>query len=637
MDNYNPSKEDKELIKSIYDDFDKMRNLRNQRWKYFNDRSLKDYIDDSQLRLSGFVPDRATQGKESWQSNIFHPVTRNKFKAMLASVALDIPQVRMTAKNDKDQQNRNRAEIMERLVKYSYDQDNKEEQIFFESWEAAEKGTVIVYDGYLKAKAKRKIIKSYDPETGDIETEEQEVQTDDQCVSFIIPLVNFYIKDWTIFDVQKQPSICCVERMDVNEFKKEFSKYKNYKFVKTSNQLTDKNEQDVFFKEYWMERNKDDEPIEVIRYFNKGEDQFVILANGVKLFESPLILGKKKKWYPFAKTVFEPYAFDFFYGNSLPNLLMGEQDVINTLFNMALDKTYRSMVPPMIIGATNKDDFDLEDTNVSSDTKIYVQDINQVREMPIKGIDQSDLKMIELVSRGLDVSSVDSNQSGVRSQGNPTAREVVINNENAKKLKGIIYMFLTSLWIQKIKLRMMNILTYYTQPKVDMAIKDKGKEYQTFMVEGSDLSDTWKTGTKGTLGIQMVESEEGLPTPQDLEIQEEAYKMQGGKYEIIAITSDYLDNWTYDIKIVSDSIYQKESGLTQLKMEEKLRVLASYFPQLLMANTDKLFTDTIIAYEDDPDDYQIAPPQAPTPGMPAEETAEVQAQATAGQTGLPPL
>ncbi len=635
---YNISEKDKELRKRVYDDYSYMRNLRKQKYKHFNDRTLKEFIDDSQLRLNGYVPTRASQGKETWQSNIFHPVTKNKFKAILASVALDIPQIRIVAQNEKQNRDATRAEIMKNLIKASYSQDNKEEQLFFEAWENVEKGTVITYDGYLKAKTKKKIITSYDPSTGEVETEEKEVEVENQCVSFIVPLMNIFIKDWNIFDIQKQPSLCWVERMDVDSFETEFGKYPNAKYVKTSNQLTNENENDTFFKEYWKERITDEEPIEVIKYFNKGKDEFVIFANGVKLFESPLLLGKKKKWYPFAKTVFEPFATDFFYGNSLPNTLMGEQDTINSLFNMALDKTYKSMAPVLLIGNTNKDDFDLEDQNTTIDTKIYVQDINQVREMPIKGIDQADLKMIEMVSRGLDLSSVDSNQQGVAGRG-VTAREVVIANENAKKLKGILYMFLTSLWIQKYKLRTMNILTYFTKPKIRAILGEDDKEnkideYQSFLVDGTELSN----GMKGTMGIQMVGSQEELPQREEIDQREEKYRQQSGEnYEMIAVTSDYLDDWIYDIKIVSESIYQKESGLTQAKIEEKLRVMGTYFPQLLQLNTEKLFKDTIISYDDDPDEYETAMP-APIPVMPGMEgQPQGNEMATAGQTGMKPL
>jgi len=635
-DLYNPSDKDKETIKRVYDDLQQMKHLRNNKWKYFNDRTLKELINDSQLRLNGYVPSRASQGKEIWQANVFHPVTRNKMKALLAAVALDIPQTRVIAQNEKFGRDRNRADVMKHLIKFSYDQDNKEEQIFFEAWEALEKGTVIVYDGYLKAKAKRKIIKSYNPVNGDVEVEEKEIETDNQCVNFIVPLMNLYIKDWTIFDIQKQPSICWVERMQVDEFNNQFGKYKNADKVKTSVQLTDKNESDTFFKEYWQEKTKDDEPVEVVRYFDKGNDEFIIIANGVKLFESPLILGKKKKWYPFSKSVSELFATDFFYGNPFPNSLMGEQDIINSLFNMALDKTYKSMAPALLIGNANKDDFDLEDQNTTIDTKIYVQDITQVKEMPIKGIDQSDVKMIEIVSRGLDLSSVDQNQQGVAGRG-VTAREVVIANENAKKLKGILYMFLTDLWIQKLKLRMMNILTYYTQPQASNILGETGKnkldKYRTFIVDNAELSD----GSKGTLGIKMVGTERELPNQTELDISEEKNKMQSGeKYEMIAIASDYLDDWIYDIKIVSDSIYQRESGLTQLKIEDKLRVLGLYFPDILMANKEKLATDTIVAYEDDPDEYELAPKAPVMPGMEGEATPGAEL-ATAGQQGMKPL
>lgn len=641
---YNPSNADKEVIKRVYDDYSYMRNLRNNKYKYFNDRSLEDYIEDSQLRLNGYVPTREEQGKESWQSNVFHPITKNKFKATLAAVALDVPQTVIVAQNDKQDRDTTRAELIKNLVRFSYDQENKEEQVFFEAWEASEKGTVIVYDGYLKSSSKKKIIKSYDPETGEIETEEQEVETENGCVNFIVPLMNLYIKDWNIFDIQKQSALCWIDKMDVDTFKKEFGKYPKFKDVAEGIQLTQKGENDTFFYEEWKDRVSEEEPVEVIRYYNKGKDEFVVIANGVKLFESPLILGKKKKWYPFAKTVFEPFATDFFYGNSLPNTLMGEQDVINALFNMALDKTYKSMAPALLIGNTNKDDFDLEDQNTTIDTKIYVQDINQVREMPITGVNQSDVKMIDIISRGLDLSSVDSNQQGVAGRG-VTAREVVIANENAKKLKGILYMFLKSLWIQKIKLRIMNIMIYYTQPKVKNILGEGGKtknildDFQNFAVEDVDLSN----GAKGIMDIQMYADEKNLPTPEQLTQQENDKRRKSGiNHEILAITNDYLDDWIYDVRIESESIYQTESSLSQMKIEDKLRILGTYFPQLMMVNTNKLFKDTLIAYEDDPDEYTIEDPQAMIDSE-AEQMGQGQSQqpganlATAGQQGMKPL
>lgn len=636
---YTPKKSEEEIIKRVYDDFDHMIDERKKRWKYFNDRTLKEYVDDSQLRLNGYVPTREEQGKESWQANVFHPVTRNKFKAMLASVALDVPQVKITAQNEKSQRDHKRAHVMKNLVNFSYSQENKEENVFFEGWEAAEKGTVIVYDGYLKAKEKRKIIKSFDTQTGEIETEEQEIETDSQCFEQIVPLMGFYPYDFHIFDVQKQPSVVWMERMMKEEFEHEYGKYKNANLVATSIPKTQESDEYTFFSERWADRYDSDAPIEVVKYYNKQNDEYIVIANGVLLLNVPLLLGKKKKWYPFAKSVYEPIAGDFFYGKSLPDILMGEQDVINALYNMALDKTYKSMSPSLLIGNTNKDDFDLEDQNTTIDTKIYVQDIAQVREMPISGVNAADLQMIQLVSRGLDLSSVDSNQSGVAGRG-VTAREVVIANENAKKLKGIMYLFLTSLWIQKMKLRIMNILIYYPKMKVQNVLGENDKdnlldEYQSFSVNNAELDG----GQKGTMGIEIYPDQKSLPTKNEADIKSIAYRTQSGeKYDYIAITADYLDNWMYDVKVVSESVFQQESSLSQMKMQEKLTLFAQFFPQLLMMNQKKLASDVITSYDDDPDDYELEQPQQPPMGAPGMPGTEPGAQeATAGQAGLPPM
>ena len=52
--------------------------------------------------------------------------------------------------------------------------------------------------------------------------------------------------------------------------------------------------------------------------------------------------------------------------------------------------------------------------------------------------------MIKWVSSGIDLGTVDENQQGIASRGT-TAREIVIANENAKRLKGLFFMFLTDL------------------------------------------------------------------------------------------------------------------------------------------------------------------------------------------------
>jgi len=651
MQTYEPKGREKEQLEHVYKSLASMETERNKRWRQFNDRTLKEYIDDCEKRVNCYVPPR--EDKEDWQANFFHPVTRNKLKAIIAAVSLGIPNTEIKAQNQEGSLDFKRAEIMKHLVRYSYSQGNPEEDNFFACWENVSKGTCMDYEGHAVTRYKRKEINSVDLVTGDVEWEEKEVYVEDECVSFLIPLENIYVADFYIRDVQKQPYLSWVDYMHVDTFKNEFGGYKNAKFVrgwtekdkeeyKSNVQTKEDNlisESEVtFYTESWKQRVQDKDFIELVRFYCKELDEYIIVANGGMLLDSGLLWGKNKKRYPFAKTIFEPFQSNFFYGKALPDTMMGEQDVINSLYNMAVDKTYRSLVPPMLIGDSNKDAFDLEDEEVSMDTKIYVSDIAQVKPMEISGISSADIRMMDIVSRGLDLTSVDSNQQGVAGRG-VTAREIVISNENAKKLKGILYLFMSALWVQKVRLRILNILTYYTLPHVEKIVGEDGKEttidkYRKFIVENAELS----TGKMGTIGMQMVGSREELPVAQELDVEEEVYRMQGKKYEALAMTKDYLDGWEYDVVVTTDSLYREEDSLTQALLTEKIKLMGIMFPMLFQQNQQKLFRDVVKAYKDDPDSYDLAaqaPPALEPPGGGTEGTPASNGNMMQGQGAMP--
>jgi len=612
---YNPSIKDMQLVRRIYEEFELMRDVTNKPYHYFNDRTLTQFVDDSEKRFNSYVPSRKSQSKEKWQANFFHPVTRNKTMAILASVALDVPPMRITAVNEKNETNMKVAGVVSDLVKASYDNQNKEEENFYETLDAAIKGTVIDYDGYLKTKVTRKEVTSFDVVTGEVEFEEKKITIDKGCKSFIVPLENFFVYSAYVRDIQDQPAVIWVQYMSKRDFAYEFSNYPNYKHVRTGNELVEKDMDERYFFEDWNVRTKE-RPIEVIRYFNKISDENVIVANGINMLDAPMMLGKEEKYYPFSKGGYAPFSGDFFWMNSLPNALMGEQDIINSFYNMTADKTYKSLVTNLLIGNINKDDFDLEDEMITLDTKVYVQDINQVKEMPNSGTTQSEFNMIKLISQGLDLSSVDSAQQGVQGTG-VTAREVVIANEKARELKGIFFLFITGFWMQKIKLRALNILTYYPPSRINAVVgKEKGEQFRKFLVENVDLAN----GQKGTRGIIIAKDKESLPVQSDIDKNVTEFKAVNPdvNYEEIAVTAEYLKGWEYKIKIVSEDMYQKNGSYSVSKNEDKLRTLGTAFPEFFQKNEEKLIRDTIVSFNEDVDDYDLSSDQAEQEALPAD-------------------
>ena len=314
--------------------------------------------------------------------------------------------------------------------------------------------------------------------------------------------------------------------------------------------------------------------------------------------------------YPVAKTIYEPFAnSDFFYGNSLPNSAMGEGDVLNTLYNSSLDKQYRSYVPPLLIGMVNKDMLDLEDEVVAGDTKIYVDDINQVKQMEIRGISDSDVKMIDLISRGLDLTTLDPQAQGA-AQKYVTARAALAADENARKLKGLFTMFMESLWLQKTKLRLPNIILSYTQPKLIEIIGEDGQSkliesYRQFNVENTDLSDK----SKGTLGIKFVPKAtmDKKALRLEVETEEDMARSDGRAFEKVVMPFGWLDHISFDIEIIPETLWQSSQALVMAMVTEKIAVMKNFFPEYYAQNKQLLFTDLVKGYGDDVARYELPP------------------------------
>jgi len=637
---YIPTPTEKKELKFIYKEVEEMITERNRSWRQFNDRTLLQFIDDSEKRVQGYVPTREEQGKEDWQSNVFSQATRNKLKALVAAVANTPPDLHYKAVNlDDGGLDLRRAGVIGSLVMYSRNKTNPETEIFWEAWNCATQGTVIEYDGYLKTKYKRKFIKSYDLITGEMEFDEKEVEVADECINVQVPISEFFIKDFHIHDVQDQPAVAWIRYLDKDVCEQEFGQYKNWSKVLEKSKVGNyQSETETFFYNKWKGRVEGENDYEVIKYYNRFKDKYCIVINGVLILTAPMLWGRKDKMYPFAKSIFEPFSGkDFFYGNSLPNANMDVQDVINSLYNMGLDKTYRSLAPPRLAGIANKDLLEMENERIGMDTTIYVQDVNQVKYQAIPGMTQSEMAMIQWVGQQLDLGTVDTRQQGVAGTGRDiTAREIVIANEHAKKLKGVFFMFLTDLWIQKTKLRIPNILTNYTQPKLEEIVGLKGKKiikesFKTFLVEGSEFPD----GSTGTLAIQIVGNRD---EQNELDIEEEKMKLQGENYQKLVMTSDYLDNYDYDVQVIPESLHLKDSAEAQAVIQEKIRTIMIAFPQIFMANQDLFFEDLIKAYRDDLSRYNMTPsvPMAAEGGEGITKKGKEE-KPVGGEKGLPAL
>ena len=612
---WNPTEPQKAHVKFVYETRYDMQEKRRQHYPQFNDRTLKQFIDDSEKRMNAYVLDRASQGKEDWQSNYATRVYANKAKALLAATAKQLPDIRFKAVNTNDQFDYFAGDMIGKLVRHSYNQGNPQEDMFFLAWSNIGKGTVLSYEGYERQDFIKHRIKSFDMLTGDVESEEVESSSEGEPISFEIPLMDVLISNFYIRDIQQQPVIIWETYYeDRSRFKADWGQYPNAGAVPDVSDLTTSSDNDTYFYKKYKGSAKDGKGYVVSRLMSVYSDVYRVIANGVELYNGPMpwisVTRKNfgRKVYPIAKTIYEPFAnTNFFYGNSMPNTAMGEGDTLNTLYNSSLDKQYRSLVPPLLVGQVNKDMLDLENEVVAGDTKIYVEDINQVKQMDLRGVSDSDVKMIDLISSGIDLTTLDPQQQGSADRY-VTARAAVAADERARQLKGIFFMFMESLWLQKFRLRTANVLLSYTRPKLTKIIGKEGAEefisgMRTMNIDNETLSD----GSKGTLAVQFQEREkmDKSAIALDIEAEEERAVIAGENLEKVVMPFDYLEKFSYDVEIISETLFQSSQAVGMAMVIEKIGVVSKMFPEIFSENKEVFFTDLVKNYSDDIRKYKI--------------------------------
>jgi hypothetical protein len=608
---YIPSKAEIESRDKAYGYLKKMIELKEKPMPHFSgpdgERSWNTLVDDSEKILNGYTLSKEEQGKESWQSNMMDNLSRAKMKAISAGVGLRVPDMRFSAKNKSGLRSNVRAEIFKNIVKQSFISKNPTLSAFKEVWHMLAHGTVFTYIGYQTGGAVRDKVISFDSLTGEIKTQKEFVKMDGKPFTVIINPQEFFWWTFNVSDVQDQPRIAWVQNYNSGELELEFSKYKNYKYVrdkKNASSLSQTNDS-TFFTE-WTDRVEDENDYEVFRLFDKERNSYEIYINGILILKTPFLWGEDDIMYPFGVQVAEYYAnTNFFTGMPFGQIMEAYQEHKNTVINTLIDKLYRSAKKPYLYGLANKDLFDIQDQFIDEDNRFYVPDINQVKPFPYEGPNQGEFAMLSVLDRGLEMSSVDRAQQGLAGGGDRTARETVIADQRAQEIKGSLYLALENLWLQKTRLMTLVVMSHYLKDKA-VSTTRKG---QIITIEDYSFAD----GARGVLDIHVAKSNADLMTVDELNSRGEVMEAQGIAYKIISIKQDYLNDWEFDFTIIPESFHQKERALEEAEFDSEVEYIVSLHPEFYTANKDKYLKEKLAFRGKLLEEYNPPAPPQPSP------------------------
>lgn len=594
------SDKEKNVIKEVRMQFRASAHDRNREFENFDGLNLIQYIEDSYRRYNTNINVR--DDIEDWQSAVHDKFTANKVDAILAKIVSVLPIAEVRGRGDEDLA---KGLILSNLYEYSEDIDDFDDFMVSFLQEAIIKGTAIGYEGQETKESKQRYVKG----SGDNITITDGSKKENKLFAQVVKLEDFYPSSVGVRRIKDMPRCYWRNVMSYQQFMQDFGGFAKSIHVKPHQVVFGEGENKPYYQDYISQDVRDGQ-VEIIRKYDKENDQFILEANCVWLNPigdneeiSPLPFNHKEL--PFFDIKYQQFSSDFFYGRGLPDKLKSMQDVLDVLTNMLLDQSFLTIFPPILTNGFDsiEDDYLRPGRRTPVDTGGLP--INQAFMKLDLGTPGNWHQFILNYTRTImEESSMDKVSSGQAGAGDrTTAQEIRVAAEGVSAMLGLFGRWVKYGVKRKAYLRTKNIAQFWmdaSSPMVEMiggegASAKAKKAFNTFKMDSVVLSN----GKRGSKIIEMYKNKNEMPTAAEQKTRSDVYELTNNKkIEYVAIDPEYIYNMDMDIKLVPSTKNDINKDMEKAIQLEKVRVYLSFFPD--MVNKEELLAQTAEKMGDDP-------------------------------------
>lgn len=545
-----PDKVEKEKAR-IIDIVSEDKQRRDQETSFFRNENLVTY---TEVGKQQFVGHRAKPSwKRDYQYNVFDHVTREKVYVIISKTA-GLYEAQFFNTNKRLQEvSETVSTVLGAFYADSTRRLKEKEKNKLAMLSALVTPKAIWYEGWRHQKRTVREIEERDPETGRItKTKKNKVVHYNGPWGELIPVEDFVPGSLKIRDIQEQPRLTWLPKMQMSEFRRRFSQYPDHKKVQPHGRLLEND-----LSQFTVRNDLKENEVEVIMFFEKWEDRLSIIANGVMLTEPHHPMPFVHKDYPFVWGGFEELDPFFVYDMPLTIKLLDMQDVNNEVLNLTLDMVWRALNEAILVQ---------EDDGINTDI-IYGGGILPVKDPKnFQKLDfgssfgfQAASSVMDRVKRSIESSSVDAAVSGqAGSRPNVTAREVLIAREAALEIATLFLNNMENMERDKAYLRVKNQLDRYNLPvEWEKRIgKQEADEAIPVFREISVRDARMDTGKRGTVNVNITEE----PRPRE---QLETLNVRNDKEpsQTIDISPEFIREIDFEVEIVANSSVRKSKNL----------------------------------------------------------------------------
>lgn len=552
VSSFNPSDAERDATALSLKDFQFAWTEQERGRREFNDRTLTQEADANQMAFNSYVPPKSDDPDESWRAQTVRPVTRNKLISIAAHVTANVLYPRITAQNSEDDDDQLVGEVMEDLVEWNIENSEYKKSFLTAVISALVDPAVIL---------EVKLTETY--------REVKEIQADgtwkkkkilDEILSGfqfdVVSVKEILISNIYEPDIQKQRFVIRNRYVDYEEVKVVYGDRANFKYVQPgvrcvfdSGTRAFYDVHDELLKGYLVNETT---------YYNRYLDLELVYLNGILVSDPEQPMKRKDKLYPFAKGGYEPLNNGkYFYYKSAANKLGSDQQIVDTLYNMILDGTFLSLMPPTALYGSEE-----VSTNVfvPGSVTAFRDPTTKLEAFGPRADIRAGMESIQMVERSMSESSQDNLRGGTSGGGERTAREVVLMEKNAQIALGLFGKMVAFLVEDVGRLMIGDIIQHMTVAQVSEITGES--KYRKFTIH-----DKMMEGRKVNKKIELVDPAKMPEMEGEDDYMEESYKLMGeeggpeSKTKIYKVNPSLIRDYRYKVRVNADDLTPKSKAL----------------------------------------------------------------------------
>ncbi len=551
----------------------------------FDGMTYLQYNETNEKADNAYIPPK----KNKMDKRVVTGVTRQKNNTLI-SLMLGMnfkPVVRVF--DEDDQEMLDMGIVYTDLLKKAEELEGFDEKRYLMYRQLFAQGNVFVRERFIERFKKRKIIEN-SKSFSDTQWKEVYEKEYDGCESEIIDGKKVFLGNIHEPDIQKQPFIITTQHVPRELIESIYKDFDNWKYVPQTCSKTSATTigmvNDTIFGDFAFSDIPSD-AIEVIEFFDKPNNEYNIMLNGVLMLKSGFPLShpyiSPSGDYPIAKGDLNLFA-NFAYAKSIPADTKFAEEILNQQFRIMNIKSEQSAFVP-----TGNMSGKLVNESIYFPGK-FTSDVSRRDLEPLidnPGITQADFNYFQLIEGIISNQSISRALEGMQ-QGSTTATQYLDQiKQNFKKL-GVSIDSVVNLHKRIAYLKLWNILTNWTD-RVDTRMEESTKTmknvYRKFSVEREF------DGKKGMHVIEMTDETE-LPDYGDEEInnlvdEETSYAIKeyeaekskdgGVEYRISLVNPDMIKSMRYKFYIEVLPGESDSSTMRQMTLIKNITDAANIF------------------------------------------------------------